>query len=122
MTWPRIRVEWYDPARPREIVSVEEAQERFGLDAGSVESMRKEYLAGTGIRRDLDFERYPEAKNVRTLWRYTELDCAKDHVIDLVDAVEEVLKAWEGVECDTEEQTNAILKARRTLRRARGVL
>lgn len=82
-TWPRIKVEYHGP-RPHEIITIEEAVEKYGLDDRTVKWFRTGGLAGTSANNR------PNSEGVYMLRLYTLEDSIRD-------AAPSLLKALEGI-------------------------
>lgn len=82
--WPMIQVEYHGP-RPREIISLEEAQKKYGLDDREVGWLRRGETYGTTVNRS------PHGKDVYMLHRYTEDASIRDAAVELLSALEGIM-------------------------------
>ena len=83
--WPLIRIEWWDPTKAREIVTLDEAQRRFGINDRDRGNLERGEIAGMGVRGVGN--QFPGAEKADTLWRYTEADAIRDAAPDMLAAL-----------------------------------
>ncbi len=81
----RILIEWTDPEKPQEVVSLEEAAKRFGLIARDIAGLRSGAIQrlSAGVIR-------PFPPDVWALHCYTSEDCVRDAAPELLDALRAV--------------------------------
>ncbi len=86
--WLRIRIEWTDPEKPHEVISLEEADARFGLTARAIAGLRSGAILRLvgGVTR-------PFPPEVYALHCYTSEDCLRDAAPELLDVLRAVY-AW----------------------------
>jgi hypothetical protein len=77
-TWPKIEVEYANPTRKREIISLEEAAKRFLLDDRELGWLTRGEIAGTGVKEP----------HVHAIHRYTLEDSIRAASKDLLEACE----------------------------------
>lgn len=83
--WPMIRVKPCDPKKPQEIISMDEAVARFGLDDRDQAGLTQGTLVGTSVNTS------PEAGSVDMVYRYTLEDSVRDAAQDLLKALKDLL-------------------------------
>ena len=83
--WPMIRVDYCDPTKPDEIITLEEAATRFKVDERDVKNLREGSILGTSVNTS------PEAGSVDMIHRYTREDSARDAAMDLLETLKEVV-------------------------------
>lgn len=109
--WPMIRVDYCDPTKPDEIITLEGAATRFKLDERDVNSLREGHILGTSVNTA------SEAWGVDMIHRYTREDSIRDAAEDLLKACELAYKSVVGLPSFNalkETLYNAIQKAERS--------
>lgn len=88
-TWPKIKVQYHGP-RPSEIITLEEAAEKYGLDEREVAWFRRGGIAGTSVNKS------PAGADVYMLHRYTLEDSISDAGPALLKALSDIMD-WDLV-------------------------
>lgn len=83
-TWPMIEVEYRSP-RPRKVITLEEAAEKYGLDEREVGWLRRGEVAGTSVNKS------SRGDDVYMLHRYTLKDSIRDAGPALLKALSDIM-------------------------------